>query len=74
MELGKGQLGSEAKFDIEVKAGEVLLSLEYAGHQARAKLEGGVSVDVFLDKLAAKIPGVFDDALINVAKAALKAL
>lgn len=68
----KIELGSEANVDVLLKDGKVILVAKYDGKETDAELSVSVSVDMLLDKLAAKIPGQIDDAVIGLLKAALK--
>jgi len=66
--------GKELDVNVELKEGKVKLSVAYDGAQADAGAFIVISVDELLDKLAAKIPGQIDDAVIALVKGALKAL
>lgn len=67
------QLSKELELKMELKDGKIQLSAVYSGDQAGAQM--GVTLDpaLFIDHLAALIPGKVDDALFEVLKAALKA-
>lgn len=65
-------ISSEAKVDVKLANGKLYLIGGYDGVDLDAKLELGVEVDILLDKLAEKVPGKIDDAIIEVLKAALK--
>lgn len=73
-ELAEVALGSEGKLELDVKGGKLVMRVSYDGKQVDAAAEVAADVELFLDKLAAKIPGAVDDAIIGVMKAALKAL
>ena len=64
--------GKEVDVGIEIANGKVEFSAVYGGAGGGAEFKAYVSSDYLLDKLAAKIPGTFDDALIAIAKEALK--
>lgn len=64
--------GSEVDVKVEVKEGKIVLLADYAGKGGNAKVELAVGVDYFLDKLAERIPGTIDDAVLAVVKQALK--
>ena len=68
------EISKEAKFDLQIKQGKLILALNYDGAQVDAGVSVAVGVDLFLDKLAEKIPGQLDDAVIAVIKGALNAL
>lgn len=74
MELGSGKLGPETDFEVQVKDGNLIVSSQTATPGVSVNLAVGVKADYFLDKLAALIPGTFDDAVIALAKQALKNL
>jgi NADPH-dependent curcumin reductase CurA len=69
--LVDGSIGPEAKYDLEVKNGEVVVTIDYKGADARAKLEAALSVDQYLEKLKAAIPGKIDDYIIDALKKAM---
>ena len=66
--------GKEFDMKLVISGGLVKIVGDYAGSGGAAKLEAGVSVDYFIDELKAKIPGQIDDAVLEIVKAALKAL
>lgn len=66
--------GKELDIKVEVKEGKVRLEAAFDGAQADAGAYVVIGVDELLDKLAAKIPGQIDDAVIALLKGALKAL
>lgn len=74
MELGSGKLGPETDFEVEVKQGNLVFSSQTSTEGVSATVAIGVKSDYFLDKLAALIPGTFDDAVLALAKQALKNL
>ncbi len=67
-------ISKEAKFDIKVVAGKLVLAVSYDGAQVDAGISVAIDSDAFLDKLAALIPGQLDDLVISGVKVALKAL
>jgi hypothetical protein len=67
------ELGSDGDLKLEVKGGKLLLSVNYVTAGVGASLGVSVSPDVFIDKLAAAIPGEIDDVVLGMLKAALKA-
>lgn len=72
MDVVKGEIGPEAKYNLELKDGGVLLTLEYSGADTSAKLEVKLGVDQFLKKIEDMIPGEIDNAIIDGLRAALK--
>ncbi len=66
--------GKEFDMKLVISGGLVKIVGDYVGSGGAAKLEAGVSVDYFIDELKDKIPGQVDDAILEVLKAALKAL
>lgn len=66
--------GKEFDMKLVISGGLVKIVGDYVGSGGAAKLEAGVSVDYFIDELKAKIPGQIDDAVLEIVKAALKAL
>lgn len=70
-ELVHAPLGSVGEFDIGLKDGKVELKLQAGVEGVAAGLVVTVSPRVFLDKLAAAIPGKLDDTIIAVLESAL---
>ncbi len=68
------EISKEAKFDLKVQGGKLILAVTYDGAQVDAAVTVSVDGAAFLDKLAAAIPGSIDDAVIAVAKGAIAAL
>lgn len=66
------KIGTEGDIDVKLAGGFVTIEAKYAGSETQASASVSISVDKLLDKLAAKIPGQVDDAVIAVMKAALK--
>jgi len=64
------ELYDKGETKAEIVGGNIVLVNETSG----AKIEVIVKVDYFLDLLKAKIPGTIDDTLIDLVKAALKAV
>lgn len=67
----EGNIGPEAKYDLKIEKGEVVVLLDYKGADARAKLEAAMPIDAWLEKLKAAIPGKIDDYLIDALKKAM---
>jgi hypothetical protein len=72
-DLFEKQLGAETNVDIDFKDGDLVLTVTYDGKGLRAGVSVKVDGEYFLDKLAEKIPGNIDDAIIAMLKGALKA-
>ena len=73
IDLAGGELGSEAKWDLDLKGGKLVLSARYAGLGGGADVSVSLDANYFVDELAKKIPGQIDDAIFAVLKAALAA-
>lgn len=63
------EIVKKGDLELEIKEGNLVLSFDSKGVKASVTVESGY----FLDKLAEKIPGQIDDAVIAVIKSALKA-
>lgn len=70
-EIVGGKLGPEASYKLELVDGKIQLSLTYAGAETSATIAVASSPRIFLDKLAAAIPGGIDDAIIKGLELAL---
>lgn len=72
-ELLDKELGSEGKLDLDLKEGNIELSVSYDGKGLDGAVSVKVDTDYFMDLLKEKIPGDIDNAIIDIIKAALKA-
>lgn len=66
--------GKEADVNLVIAEGKVTLKGVYGGHGGGANVELFVSTDYLLDRLAEKLPGQVDDAIIQVIKVALRSV
>lgn len=64
--------GSEHDVDLVIAEGKVKLVGKYGGKGGGANVELYISSDYLLDKIAEKIPGTIDDAILAIAKEAIK--
>lgn len=74
VEITKGALGSEGSYALSVQDGKLMLTVSHAHASGSVSIIVQEDAGYFLDKLAALIPGTFDDVLIGLAKDALKRL
>lgn len=74
MELVDQAIGAEGKLELDVVGGQLIVTAKHVHASGEISIQAKEDVGYFLDKLAAKIPGTVDDAIIGVIKAALKAL
>lgn len=74
MEIVKHEISPEAQVTVDVTGGNIVVKAALDTSGLGASVSATVSVDYFLDKLAEKIPGQIDDAVISIFKAALKAI
>jgi len=74
MDIVNKEISKEVSIDVDLVKSNVEITFNYQGQGAGASLKGYVSADYLLDKLAAKIPGVVDDAIFAVMKAAIAKL
>lgn len=74
MDVVQGSVGPEGSYSIKFEQGVAKLGAKYQGVQAGAEVIINVDAGMLLDALAQAIPGTFDDAVIQMAKLALKAL
>lgn len=70
-DLAAGELGPEAKYDVKLVDGKIVLVVMYDGAETDAELKVSLDAGMFVDKLAAVIPGQIDDAILAVLKQAL---
>lgn len=70
----KGNIGSEGSYDVDFVGGKLIVNLNYVGNEAGVGLVASIGIDVLLDKVKEKIPGQIDDAVLDLLKAALKAV
>jgi len=71
-DLHEMPLGSEGELQLEIKEGDLMLSVSHASKGVAASLSARMSSEYFMDKLKEAIPGEIDDAIIDLIKAALK--
>lgn len=67
----EGNVGTVGKYDVDFKEGKLQVQVTVAQPFGEAGLVVKVDAGYVLDALAKAIPGVIDDAFINVVKAAL---
>lgn len=68
-----GKIGTVGEYDVEFKGGKLVAKVTAkptAGVSAGVVVE--IEADAVLDAIAKAIPGTIDDAVLNIAKAALK--
>ena len=65
-------IGPEGKAKIAVVAGKLVFTISHVHASGEVSLVVTESADYFLDELAKLIPGVWDDAVIALAKDAIK--
>lgn len=74
MELFKKEIGSEAYVMGEIVDGNIVITSKLDTSGVGASVSATVNGEYFLDKLAEKIPGQIDDAVLALLKAALKSV
>jgi hypothetical protein len=74
MELLKQELGAEGEVAVVVAGGKLSLVAKYDSKGLDGEVKLSVDSDYFIDELKAKIPGVIDDAILEILKNALKAM
>lgn len=70
-DLASGDIGAEAKYDVKLEEGKLVIAAKYDGAETDAELVVKIDAGLFIDKLAAVIPGTIDDAILAVLKGAL---
>ncbi len=73
-DLVSAPVGKEGAVSVKFEDGKLVLELAHNHASGTVKLVVTENPAYFLDKLAAAIPGVWDDAAIAVAKQAIAAL
>jgi len=74
MNLVEKELGAETNLKLDIVAGEIVITIAHQSAAAKGDLKVAVDAGYFLDKLAEKIPGTIDDAILAIMKSALKAV
>lgn len=74
MEILKQEIGKEAFVTVELSEGKIVIKSELNSSGLGAGVMATIETDYFLDKIAEKIPGQIDDAVLAVFKSALKAI
>lgn len=72
VDLVNEALGSEGNVSLKFEGGKAKLAVSHAHASGSVALVVEEDACYFLDKLAAAIPGAFDDAIIAMAKEVLK--
>lgn len=71
MDLVKGDIGPEAKYDVKFEDGKLKLGVSYEGALAGSSVEVHVGAKQVLEALKKVIPGVVDDVVLDAASKAL---
>lgn len=71
MDLVEGKLGTVGDYELAVSSGKLVVTINVKHGVIASGLSLELDALAVLDVLAAAIPGTIDDAIINVAKAAL---
>lgn len=66
------EIGPEAKLDLKIVDGALVVSVAYSGADGYASIAAGLKPDAFIDKLKAAIPGTLDDMIFDALKGAMK--
>ena len=76
MEIVDGKLGTVGDYDLFIKDGQLqfVLNAKVVSDGIKAGVSLSIDASVLLDLLAKAIPGTLDDAIIAVAKEAIKKL
>ena len=74
MEIVKGSLGPEAGYEVKFEGGKFVVGINYAGAELGGGLNIALDIDMVINAIEKAIPGQIDDAVLNLVKAALKAL
>jgi hypothetical protein len=74
MEIVKHEISKEANVTVEITEGNIVLKAALDTSGLGAQLITTVNGDYFFDKLKEAIPGQIDDAVIDMLKAAVKAI
>lgn len=70
-QIAGGQLGAVGKYDVEFKAGQLVIEADAVKGASSAGIIVKIDARQVLDALKAAIPGQIDDAVINVLEMAL---
>ncbi len=70
-DLVSGQIGSEGTYDVALKSGNVVATINYDGAELGAQVTLTIKSKAGLEKLKTLIPGQIDDAIISVIEEAL---
>lgn len=73
-EIVSGQVGPETKYAVKFEGGKLVVSGGFDSKIFDAGLTLALDTDAVIDELAKAIPGQIDDAVLQLVKAALKAV
>lgn len=71
-EIVGGSIESVGHYDVEFKGGKLMAKIDAEKSGVSGGAYVAIDADIVLDALAKAIPGTLDDAIIGIAKAALK--
>jgi hypothetical protein len=71
-DIVEGQIGAVGAYDLEFKEGELRFIVKVGHSGVSAEMKVALNSDGVIDAIKAAIPGQIDDAILDVAKAALK--
>lgn len=69
-EIAVGE-GKSLDYDVNFVEGQLVLSMKFDGQYMDSELKVSLDSDQLLDKLAARIPGKVDDAILGMLKVLL---
>lgn len=69
--IAEGKLGSVGKYDVEFKDGSLFLEIDAEAGPGVVGIKVGVSAGKVIDAVERAIPGVLDDAVLELIRAAL---
>lgn len=72
MDVVEGSVGPEAKYEVDVVEGKVVVKLVYVGAESSALLQLDVGLVELLRKAAKKTDNTIDDAMVEMIANALK--
>lgn len=74
MDLISKPLGAEGQFDLDFVDGKIVIKVSHNHASGSVSIVAEQDASYFLDKLAEKIPGDWDKAVIEVIKGLIKGL
>ena len=73
MDIVQGNVGSEAKYEVDVVGKNLVVKFDYKGKELSSSHSAELDLVAILEKIKVAIPGTIDDAIISAVQGFLTA-